>query len=101
MKTKLLRMIAAEEKRRERDQRREERRRRRLHRGEHHGAAGALPGPRFTRIPTRLPRCGDDKDGADAGAHSETLSSGLGPLRSAITWAEEGTIPLPNPRQSP
>jgi hypothetical protein len=43
MKTKLLRMIAAEEKRRERDQRREERRRRRLHRGEQHGAADALP----------------------------------------------------------
>jgi hypothetical protein len=43
MKTKLMRMIAAEEKRRERDQRREERRRRRLHRGEDHGAEGALP----------------------------------------------------------
>jgi hypothetical protein len=43
MKTKLLRMIAAEDRRRERDEKREERRRRRLRRGEHQDAAGALP----------------------------------------------------------
>ena len=43
MKTKLLRMIAAEERRRERDEKREERRRRRLARGEAHGAASAPP----------------------------------------------------------
>jgi hypothetical protein len=43
MKTKLLRMIAAEERRRERDEKREERRRRRLHRGERHRTASAPP----------------------------------------------------------
>jgi hypothetical protein len=43
MKTKLLRMIAAEERRRKRDEKREERRRRRVRRGETHGAASARP----------------------------------------------------------
>jgi hypothetical protein len=43
MRTKLLRMIAAEDRRRERDEKREERRRRRLSRHQRQGVVSTAP----------------------------------------------------------